>query len=527
MGSRLPGVTQNAPARLGRAPLQKGETLDALFVAEHFRQISKLKGQAIALWWGEEGYDWDGLRRLGEGLEGALEEARVAPGSSVAWVARNHPAIVGAALGILFSRMCISPVNPHVPTAQLADTLRKLRPGAVVAVAADWSPEILAVAEEIGAAAIQVAMDPAEPVRTLQPGRPHDPAELRPDVIIERISSGTTGEPKRFPVAARPFVKALGFAAASESPANVGATTIKRSPAIIFATFAHSAGLWHLLSAYYHGRPVVLHERFSVEGFRDSMRRFRPKTAKLMPAMVAMLLEAEVPREELASLIAIRTGSAPLDPSLQQAFEETYGVPILIDYGASEFMGGIAAWTLDDWKRFGAGKRGSVGRLRPDMQAQVIDGDTGEPLPLGEVGVLCLKTPRNGPDWVRTTDLASLDEDGFVYLHGRADEAINRGGFKVLPEKVAEALRQHPAVREAAVLGVRDPRLGQAPIAAIETVEGRQRPSAEELDAFLRQRMPPYFIPIAFEFFEELPRTNSMKVSRPAVRQQLQDRYEF
>ena len=87
-------------------------------------------------------------------------------------------------------------------------------------------------------------------------------------------------------------------------------------------------------------------------------------------------------------------------------------------------------------REYGKTKRGSVGRSRPDVTLRIVDQESGKELPAGEVGVLHLKSDRFSPDWIRTTDLASVDADGFLYIHGRSDEAIIRGGFKVLPEKL-------------------------------------------------------------------------------------------
>ena len=143
------------------------------------------------------------------------------------------------------------------------------------------------------------------------------------------------------------------------------------------------------------------------------------------------------------------------------------------------------------------------------------------------MGILHLKTPRAGPDWIKTTDLASLDKEGFLFLHGRADEAINRGGFKVLPDKVAEALRLHPGVREVGILAVKDARLGQVPVAVIEPSSDAPKPTAEELNAFAREEMAGYMVPVAFEFVDELPRTLSMKVDRPALRKMFAEKYDL
>ena len=121
---------------------------------------------------------------------------------------------------------------------------------------------------------------------------------------------------------------------------------------------------------------------------------------------------------------------------------------------------------------FGDAKRNSVGRALPDTELRIVDPDTGAELPSGEHGLLEAKITSISDDWIRTTDIASIDEDGFVTLHGRADGAINRGGFKILPETVRRVLISHPAVRDACVVGVPDARLGQVPFAAIEVAPG-------------------------------------------------------
>ena len=93
---------------------------------------------------------------------------------------------------------------------------------------------------------------------------------------------------------------------------------------------------------------------------------------------------------------------------------------------------------------FGASKRNSVGRALPDTGLRIVDQDTGAELPVGAQGLLEAKITAISEDWIRTTDIASIDEDGFVTLHGRADGAINRGGFKILPESVRRVLVSHP-----------------------------------------------------------------------------------
>jgi long-chain acyl-CoA synthetase len=225
------------------------------------------------------------------------------------------------------------------------------------------------------------------------------------------------------------------------------------------------------------------------------------------------LLDGNIPKEDLASFAVIGVGAAALDSELQEQFEQRFGIPLLAGYGATEFCGVVANWTLDLYRQFGRAKRGSVGRPRPDVSLRVMDSEAGCELPVGRVGVLEVRALRVGDDWIRTTDLASIDEDGFLYLHGRADSAINRGGFKVLPEEVAHVLRQHAKVADAAVIGVADARLGQVPVAAVEPRVAAQPPTEPELEAFARSRLLSYAVPVRFLMVDALPRNASMKVN--------------
>jgi acyl-CoA synthetase (AMP-forming)/AMP-acid ligase II len=237
----------------------------------------------------------------------------------------------------------------------------------------------------------------------------------------------------------------------------------------------------------------------------------------VQPAVIRMLLDAEVPKEDLASLDFLISASGPLDPETRDEFEARYGIPVKLAYGATEFAGSLCAWTPEMDREFGASKRDSVGRALPDTGLRIVDPDSGAELPIGERGLLEAMITSISDEWIRTTDIASIDEDGFVTLHGRADGAINRGGFKVLPETVRRVLISHPAVRDACVVGVPDARLGRVPFAAIEVVPGKPAPSEDELKDLVRQSLPVYNVPVAFAVVDDLPRNPALKVSLPAV----------
>ena len=272
-----------------------------------------------------------------------------------------------------------------------------------------------------------------------------------------------------------------------------------------------------LIAGVHNARRIVILERFTVDGWVNAVKTHHIPRSGVQPAVIRMLLDADVPKEDIASLQFIISASGPLDPETRDEFEARYGIPIVSAYGATEFAGSLCAWTPDLQREFGASKRNSVGRGLPDTRLRVVDPDTGRELPDGEQGLLEARVAPIGPDWIRTTDIASIDADGFVTLHGRADGAINRGGFKILPETVRRVLISHPAVRDACVVGVPDTRLGQVPFAAIETTPGMPVPSDDVLKDLVRRSLPVYNVPVAFAAVDELPRNPALKASLPDV----------
>jgi acyl-CoA synthetase (AMP-forming)/AMP-acid ligase II len=130
---------------------------------------------------------------------------------------------------------------------------------------------------------------------------------------------------------------------------------------------------------------------------------------------------------------------------------------------------------------------------------------------------------RMSPDWKATSDLGFLDEDGFLFLRGRADGAIMRGGFKLLPDTITNALLTHPAISAAAVVGVPDRRLGQVPVAALERTPGVAEPPISEIEAYLRDRVPATHIPVRWRWFDALPRNPSLKPDLIRIRALFED----
>ncbi len=488
-----------------------------MLLAEHLRQVFALEPESWALEFGHDIYSWGELAALAEAVGTAIGSTGAQDYDPVGWAAQNSPSAVASLCGMLLTQHCAAVLNPNLAPKILAEDIVQQKFPVLVGDPRFWAlPGVAAAAKKVGSAGLVVTWEGANSSVRAYPGLeqvgpgPHRPP--MPDGVIERISSGTTGPPKRSPQTMAGVLNSLKVGQHRERGVPGEPLRIKASPAIIFKSLAH-AGIGSVMLALYAARPILLQEKFDVEATMAAVAKHRPKVLQLVPTMIKMIMLGEVPASALSSLIAVRSGTAPLDPQLQKAFEAKYGIPILIDYGATEF-GGVTAWTLADHRKFACKKPGSVGRVVQGAQIRIRDPQTGRLIEDGKTGLLEVYVERRTDDWVSTNDLAEIDFDGFLYIRGRADDAIIRGGFKVLPNEIENVLRQHPDVQDAAVIGVPDARLGQVPVAVIEIQNGRQAPDEDELRALAKEHLAPYQMPVSFKFIENLPRTTSMKVIR-------------
>lgn len=453
--------------------------------------------------------DWAEVRRIADGLEAALDEAGIAPGTPVAFAPRNSPASLAGFLPLLARGHVIRMVYPFQSPEALAGVLETLDSVVVVAERSDCTPLLIERLRATGQGLIAIDIDGAQMLLRAR-ATVSTPGDLMPR--IEILTSGTTGPPRHFPIG---YDVVLGYARAAEAHAQAHT---EPPPMLLCFPLSNISGLYALAASFLRGAPCVLLERFSVSAWRDYVVEYRPVSGGAPPAAVAMILAADIPPQDLASLQWFSTGAAPLDPVVRQSFEARYGIPVIQTYGATEFGGPVAANSPALLAQFGSAKANSVGRALPGAQLQIRDPATGELAPPGTIGIVEVVSPRMGPDWIVTSDLGMIDEDGFLFLHGRDDGAIMRGGFKIVPETVEQALLRHPAIAAASVVGIPDPRLLEVPAAALELAAGAAQPSPRDLEAHVRRSLPATHVPVAWRFVEELPKTVSFKIDRGAVR---------
>jgi acyl-CoA synthetase (AMP-forming)/AMP-acid ligase II len=483
-------------------------------ISTRLREVMAIDPAAPALEFEGTWHSWGELAAIADSVASALGERGLGDGAPVGLMLRNRPALLGALLGLLRAGACVVTINPllgaerlrsDVPTLGLPlllgapDDLALLPAGALPATARG----------EIGVLGAPIAVTS---------GREAAPPSVgAPGVAVRMLTSGTTGPPKRIDLRYEMLDLVMRGAKHYESNTDSG-VRLRTGVVIVNAPLVHVSGVFRVVQAVLDGRRIALLERFTVDGWVAAVREHQPKTVSLVPTALRMVLDADVDHDVFQSIRSVVSGTAPLDPDLAEAFTTRYQVPVLTSYGATEFGGGVAGWNLADHERYAATKRGSVGRAHAGCSLRIVDPDDGTDLGTDLVGLLEVRAAQLGTDdWVRTTDLARLDTEGFLWIVGRADQTILRGGYKVQPEVVRAALERVPGVAEAAVVGLDDERLGAVPVAAVE------RRADAELDettvlAAAGPHLAPYEVPVAVVVVDALPRTTSGKVDLAAVR---------
>ena len=350
-----------------------------------------------------------------------------------------------------------------------------------------------------------------EDVKSADDGAIQEPID-EDDLADVIYTSGTTGRPKGVAVRhgdigllpnARPHWQGTGWLTAT--------------PVFTFA------GLGFIYNPMKAGMTVLYLPKFDAGRWLEIVERERPVIAFVVPAMARLLVHC--PKFESADLTSLKRlilGSAPLAPdTLQRLQERLPGAAVLNSYGMTE--GGHATFSMDP-----EGSRtrpGAVGRPKAPVEVRIVD-DDGAPCPTGDVGEVITRNP-NGhrryykdPEatarmwaggWLHTGDFGYLDADGYLYIVGRKKEMIVRGGMNVYPDDVEAVLHEHPAVAEAAVVGVPHDVLGED-IAAFVVLRPGEAVTIEELQLFAGQRLADYKVPRHVSYLSELPRNAGGKV---------------
>ncbi|MGH7263893.1 MAG: AMP-binding protein, partial [Candidatus Rokuibacteriota bacterium] len=437
----------------------------------------------------------------------------------VAFLLDNGPALVEVLFGALYGGAVPIPLSPQAGRSHLeyalahaeADTLvlerahaSGLEPGA--------GPRPLTVVTVDSAA----SLDPCPPaVRDAALPRVSDG-----DDALLAYTSGTTGAPKAAVLTHRGLVAAGGNVVAAYA-----LSAADRALGVLPLGYRGPQNTT-LVATLLSGGAVVLPPRFDAAAFWDLVVAHRCTWVGLVPTLLAELLaRSEAPSDPgaLAHVRFVRSSGAALPPVTHREFEARFGLPLVEAMGATESGSVLFTNPLPP----GVRKAGSVGRPT-GVEARVVS-EAGEALPPGVAGAVLVRGPSVmkayykdaaataevlGPDgWLRTGDVGYVDDDGYLFVVGRARDLVNKAGVKVAPREIEETLARHPAVLEAAVVGVPDPYLGEDLVAFVVP-----RPGAtcrlEELSSLCEQMLGAFKVPSRIHVRDELPRAPTGKVQR-------------
>ncbi len=486
-------------------------------------------GKRTALSAGPDGLDYAGLAERCWAATDHLVELGV---PSVAYVGGNHLAYPLALFGAAGAGVPFIPLNYRLGAEQLAAQL-DAHPGSLV-VHSDTPP---AGSDPARTITCQAFLDRFEGVAA-EPPPPVDP-DL-PCILL--YTSGTTAAPKAAVLRHRHLMSYLlgtvEFGSAGEDEA-----------ALVSVPPYHIAGVANLLSNLYAGRRIIYLDRFDPEEWLRTVRHERVTQAMVIPTMLARVvthLDAAdgVDDAGTPSLRSLSYGGARMPtPLLQRAVELFPETGFVNAYGLTETSSTVALLGPEDHRAALASedpqvraRLGSVGRLLPGIELEVR-GEDGACLPVGETGLLFFRGEQIAGEyagehaanpvvdeqgWFSSRDRGRIDEDGYVFIEGRADDTIIRGGENIAPAEIEDVLLACEGIVDAAVVGLADDEWGQR-LVAVVVPEGPAAVTEEELKRLVRRQLRSSKTPESIEFWPELPRTDTGKLIRRQIVARLAD----
>jgi acyl-CoA synthetase (AMP-forming)/AMP-acid ligase II len=495
---------------------------------------------------------WAGLASRVDRWVHALRAHGLGPGDRVACVSGNSAGTFEVLLAALHSGITLVPVNWHLTAPEITHILVDSGSAGVVVDAERSEVVAHALAAAGGARALRVVLgaearpgfETAEGLLAAVP--PSPPADQTCGATM-MYTSGTTGAPKG--VLNGLFVAGAPFGRVDRLVRY--ATTALLVPTagrvLLAGPWYHSAQLFFALLPLLAGATLVVHRRFDPRRFLADVAARGVTAAHLVPTHFHRLLqldERDRRRHDLSGLRLVWHGGGPCPPAVKRAMIEWWG-PVLVEYYGATEGGAATLITSEEW----LARPGSVGRALPPNDVLVVD-DAGSPLPPGRTGRVFVRRRsgrtfeyHNAPEKTRAAhlsgdaftfgELGRLDEDGYLYLTGRAHDLIVTGGVNVYPAEVESVLTSHPAVRDAAVVGVPDEEYGERVTAVVELATDRASDPATgppgsgarddgrlaaELTAHCRRRLAGFKVPREYVVVASLPRDATGKLRTDDLR---------
>lgn len=525
----------------GLMPTFTGTLLDRLDM------MSRTHPHEPALYYYDTVIEWRELQEQIERLAGTYATLGVKSGDRVGVMLQNIPAFLVAQFAAWWLGAIVVPLNVMLRERELAFYLEDAGVQTVVALtsvvpevrrAARRLQAIIAVPDDQDFAGRRPSFIPqadppgadvllyAEALR----GKALPPQSVSPSsVAYLNYTSGTTGPPKGAMNTHRNIVYNAEVYArwAHLGPGDVN---------VAFAPFFHITGsVAGIATSIFAGIPLALLYRFEPKAALAAIERYRATfTVGAITTYLALLSHPDIKTRDVSSFTKAYTGGAPVSPAIVEQFEAVTGHYIHNCYGLTETTSPATAVPLGVRAPVDPASGAlSVGVPIPGVEAVVVDlDDPSQTVETGRAGELALKGPPIVPGywrkpeessqairdgWLLTGDVAVKDADGWVYIVDRKKDMIIASGYKVWPREVEDVLYQHPAIREAAVVGMADPYRGET-VRAYVSLQSGQTVEIDDLIAFCRQRLAAYKVPRAVTVLDEVPKTVTGKFLRRLLR---------
>jgi long-chain acyl-CoA synthetase len=453
-------------------------------------------------------------------VAGLLAARGVGPGDRVGIMLPNVPYFPVVYYGILRLGAVAVPMNVLLKGRETAFYLKDAGAKAVFAWT-DFSEHARSGAAAAGAQCIDVDTGVFDQLLTTADPLPEVAHREDGDSAVILYTSGTTGTPKGAELGHANLARNCE---ASIALFTIGPDTVTLGALPLFHTFGQTCAMNTTLAA---GGCLTLIARFDPGKALEVIARDRVSVFEGVPTMYgAMLHHPGAATADVSSLEVCASGGASLPVELMRAFEERFGCVILEGYGLSE-TSPVASFNHPGKPR----KPGSIGTPIAGVEMKVIS-DAGDDVPTGEVGEIVIRGHNvmkgyfnraeataeaiDADGWFRSGDLARVDEDGYFFIVDRKKDMIIRGGYNVYPREVEEVLYEHPAVREAAVLGVPHAELGEEVGAAVALKDGAHA-DVDELRAFVKDQVAAYKYPRHVWLVDELPKGPTGKILKREI----------
>ncbi|WP_431045194.1 AMP-binding protein [Streptomyces sp. P1-3] len=490
---------------------------------------------------------------LTDAVAGHLAGRGFRPGDRLAVMLQNTPHFVLALLGAWKAGGAVVPVNPMYKAGELAHILRDADVTALVCGDRAWRAYVRETAADSPVTwsftardgdfqtrddrrvlntegATEDPADGAEDLLAVARGGARPPAavDVAPDdIALISYTSGTSGLPKG-------AMNTHGNLVYNADRQRVGHALPDGATFFALAPLFHITGMVCQLSACFAGSgTLALAYRFEPGVVLDAFAEHRPVyTVGPSTAFMALMAHPQADRDHFSSFQMMSSGGAPLPPALVRRFRSEYGPYLHNGYGLTECSAPCASVPRGTEAPVDpVSGTLAVGVPGPDTVVRIID-DSGRDVPFGEHGEIAVRGPMVVPGYwrapeataaalpggeLRTGDIGFMDEDGWLYVVDRKKDMINASGFKVWPREVEDVLYTHPAVREAAVVGVPHPYRGET-VKAYVSLRPGARAAGEELSGYCRERLAAYKYPREVEVLPELPKTTSGKILRRELR---------